>query len=92
MSKYRIPKREEFIEGFKFEVYMKSGGHSFAILDLYVDNDLNFEEEVAVNKTAIIEDWTEYVVPKIDLSIEWCFNFSLFDYLAEKKIRTLKLL
>ena len=87
--KYRIPRIEEFVEGFEFEVYMKSGGRSFFILDKTIVND--HEEQTIVNKTATIEDWEKYTVPKIELSVDWCFSFSLSHYLKENKVRTLNL-
>jgi len=86
---YRIPKIEEFVEGFEFEVYMKSGGGSFGFMDFSKpETQNNFSEQVAVNRQPTIEDWVKYTVPKITLSLEWCFNFSVKYYLNEQKIRT----
>ena len=92
---FRIPKIEEFVEGFEFEVYMKSGGGSFGITDVYIDvgnqNQPEFHEQLAVNKLPTIEQWEKYTVPKLDkLGLEYAFAFSLHKYLKNNKIRTNK--
>lgn len=83
---YRIPKIEEFVEGFTFEVYLKSGGESYFLMNC--DDCISVDEQIAVNRVKTIEEWKEFTVSKSDLPIEWNFSFSIPYFLKEKKIRT----
>jgi hypothetical protein len=90
---YRIPKIEEFVEGFKFEVYLESGGSSFFIMDFNNENHKqSVKEQVAVNKMPTIKEWRQYTVPSLkQLPLVWVFSFSIEHFLNINKIRTIKL-
>lgn len=86
---YRIPKIEEFVEGFEFEILLQSGGNSYCIVnaeDIYG----SIEEQLEKNRQPIIEEWKECVVPIITtpLLLEFVFPFSIKEFLNNNKIRT----
>lgn len=84
---YRIPKIEEFVEGFEFEVYLKSGSGSYFIMDSETSQE-SIDEQIAVNKGPTVEEWKKFTVPKLEMPVHWYFNFSIGYFLKNKKIRT----
>jgi hypothetical protein len=58
MDNYRIPKREEFIKGFKYEILLTSGGGSF----FFIDNNSSKEtiqKQLDANRQPIVKEWVE---------------------------------
>ncbi len=75
---YRIPKKEEFIKGFKFEYLQTSGGSSWFFMNA---PDLpSIDEQIKANEQPIIQTW-------VDLEFDNIFDCPIaLDYSLENNL------
>lgn len=58
LSKYRIPKKEEFIKGFKYEIMLTSGGGSFFFASID-SSKKDIQKQLDDNRQPVIKEWVE---------------------------------
>jgi hypothetical protein len=58
MGNYRVPKREEFVKGFKYEILLTSGGGSWFFASIE-DSKESIQQQVNFNRQPIIKEWIE---------------------------------
>jgi hypothetical protein len=76
---YRVPTKEEFVEGFTFEYLHISGGGSFMLVGVDT-TDAEKEEQLIKNRQPIVTEWRSHTIPTdIKFNVMWDLWFDV-DY------------
>jgi hypothetical protein len=55
---YRIPKRDEFVKSFKYEILLTSGGESWFFTSIE-DTKETIQEQLDANRQPLVKEWVE---------------------------------